>query len=212
MMNTAMVWGAAGGIGRALVERLLAEQWTVVALSRHEDDLAGLTPYSIHVDVGDNFSVQRATQAAAFEVNEVDLWIYAAGDIALAPIEDMTPEVWERILSANLTGAYQAARHSIPLLAPDAHLFFVGAVSERLRLPGLAAYAAAKAGLEALADVLRKEQRKRRVTIVRPASVATPLWDKVPLRLPKDSPPPSKLAGRILAAYQEGHTGVLDLV
>ena len=211
-MATALVWGATGGIGRALVDELLNREWTVVAVSRDEDALAARVACSLRADVADPFSVQRAVQAAAHEVDEIALWVYAAGDIVAAPVEEMTPAVWERILSANLTGAYQATHYSLPLLAPDAHLIFIGAVSERLRLPGLSAYAAAKAGLEAFAEALRKEQRRRRVTIVRPAAVATPLWDKVPLRLPKDAPPPSKVAGRILAAYDEGHSGVLDLV
>lgn len=211
-MATAMVWGAAGGIGRALVDELLNREWTVVAVSRDEDALAARVACSLRADVADPFSVQRAVQAAAHEVDEVALWVYAAGDIVAAPVEEMTPAVWERILSANLTGAYQATHYSLPLLAADAHLIFIGAISERLRLPGLSAYAAAKAGLEAFAEALRKEQRRRRVTLVRPAAVATPLWDKVPLRLPKDAPPPSKVAGRILAAYDEGHSGVLDLI
>ena len=211
-MATAMVWGATGGIGRALVDELLSREWTVVAVSRDEDALAARVACSLRADVADPFSVQRAVQAAAHEVDEIALWVYAAGDIVAAPVEEMAPAVWGRILSANLTGAYQATHYSLPLLAPDAHLIFIGAISERLRLPGLSAYAAAKAGLEAFAEALRKEQRRRRVTIVRPAAVATPLWDKVPLRLPKDAPPPSKVAGRILAAYDEGHSGVLDLV
>ena len=211
-MPTAMIWGATGGVGRALVDELLDKEWSVVAVSRDEEALTGRVSCSLRADVGDAFSVQRAVQAAAHEVDNVALWVYAAGDIAAAPVEEMTPAVWERILAANLTGAYHAAHYSLPLLAPDAHLVFVGAVSERLRLPGLSAYAAAKAGLEAFADALRKEQRRRRVTVVRPSAVATPLWDKVPLRMPKDAPPPSKVAGRILAAYEEGHSGLLDLV
>ena len=44
----------------------------------------------------------------------------------------------------------------------NAHIIFIGAVSERLKLPGLSAYAASKAGLEAFAEVLGKEERKKR--------------------------------------------------
>ena len=139
------------------------------------------------------------------------LWIYAAGDIVSARVEAMVPEYWQRIIDANLTGAYLATHYSQPLVAADAHLFYLGAVSERLRLPGLSAYAAAKAGLEAFADALRKEQRGRRVTVVRPGAVATPFWDKVDMRLPKDAAPPNKVAKRILQAYEEGHSGTLDL-
>jgi short-subunit dehydrogenase len=87
----------------------------------------------------------------------------------------------------------------------------LGAVSERLRLPKLSAYAAAKAGLEAFVEALRKEERRRQVMLVRPAAVATPLWDKVPMSLPTNAPSPEKVAKRILKAYHEGHTGQLDL-
>lgn len=211
-MKTAMIWGAHGGIGRALVEMLSSQDWTTVAVSRHDEQMQEAASLSIYADVADPFSVQRAVQAAAFDISEVNLWIYTAGDITSAAVEDMNPAVWQRIMDANLNGAYLAAHYSLPLLAPDAHLFFVGAINERLRLPGLSAYAAAKAGLEAFGEALRKEQRKRRVTIVRPVAVDTPLWEKVPMRLPKDSPPPSKVAGRILAAMEEGHSGLLDLV
>ena len=70
--------------------------------------------------------------------------------------------------------AFLATHFSMPLLAQNAHLVYLGAVSERLRLPGLSAYAAAKAGLEAYAEALKKEERKRRITVVRPGAVATP--------------------------------------
>jgi hypothetical protein len=49
------------------------------------------------------------------------------------------------------------------------------------------------------------------VTVVRPGAVATPFWDKVPMRLPKDAATPEKVAGRILQAYVDGQSGTLDL-
>lgn len=211
-MTTAMIWGASGGIGRALVNQLIARQWVVVAVGRDVDKLRDVTAHAFSVNVADAFSVQQAVQAAAQEVEAIDLWIYAAGDIASAPVAEMNPATWNRILSANLTGAFLATHYSLPLLAPEAHLIYIGAVSERLRLPGLSAYAAAKSGLEAFAEALRKEERRRRITVVRPSAVATPLWDKVPMRVPRDAPPPDKVAGRILAAFDEGHTGLLELV
>jgi short-subunit dehydrogenase len=80
-----------------------------------------------------------------------------------------------------------------------------------MRMPGLAAYAAAKAGLEAFGEALRKELRKQKVTVIRPAAVNTPLWQKVPFRMPGNAMTPEVLAGRILSAYQEGHKGTLDI-
>ena len=206
-----MIWGAAGGIGRALTEMLRDAGWQVIAVARDASELDAAVDVPIEADISDAFAVQSAVQAASFEVDEVDLWLYAAGDIVSAKVSEIGPGDWRRILDANLSGAYLATHFSLPLLAADAHVFYLGAISERLRLPGLSAYAAAKAGLEAFADALRKEQRGRRVTVVRPGAVATPFWDKVPMRLPKDAATPEKVAGRILQAYVDGQSGTLDL-
>jgi NAD(P)-dependent dehydrogenase (short-subunit alcohol dehydrogenase family) len=210
--KTAMIWGASGGIGRALLQQLTADQWTVAAISRKPEETAEFTPYSFAANVTNDHSVQQAILETNAEVGEIKLWIYAAGDISSSPIGQMKPDTWSRIINANLSGAYLTTYRSLPLLAPDAHLFYLGAVSERLRLPGLSAYVAAKAGLEAFVETLRKEERKKRITIVRPGAVATPFWEKVPLRLPKDAASPEKVAARIIAAYQEGYVGSLDLI
>jgi NAD(P)-dependent dehydrogenase (short-subunit alcohol dehydrogenase family) len=211
MTENAMVWGAGGGIGRALVSKLIAEDWRVLAMSRHTTDLSDLTPHFYEADVADPAAVDRAVATASQEVDQIDLWIYAAGDITASKVSEAPPDSWQRILDANLVGAYLAAHYSLPLLAKDAHLVFLGAISERLRLPRLSAYAAAKAGLEAFVQVLGKEERKRRVTLVRPAAVDTSLWDKVPFKLPAGAMSPGDAADHILAAYRDGHRGVLDL-
>ena len=211
MIKTAMVWGAGGGIGRALVSNLREEGWRVLAMGRHVTDLDDPTSHIFEADLAQPESVEQALAAASEEADQVDLWIYAVGDIAANKVADASPEDWQRILDANLVGAYLATHYSLPLLARDSHLMFLGAVSERLRLPRLSAYAAAKAGLEAFVQVLGKEERKRRVTLVRPAAVDTPLWDKVPFKLPPGAMSPDEAAERILAAYHDGHRGVLDL-
>jgi NAD(P)-dependent dehydrogenase (short-subunit alcohol dehydrogenase family) len=211
MMKTAMVWGASGGIGRALVSKLKAEDWTVLALGHHIAEVADLTPYTYEVDVGDPAAVQQAVAAANQQEVEVDLWIYAAGDITAQKVSGLSPEDWRRILDANLVGAHHAVHFSLPILAADAHLVFMGAISERLRLPRLSAYAAAKAGLEAFVEVLGKEERKRRVTLIRPAAVDTPLWAKVPFKLPKGALRAQAVAERVLVIHYDGHRGVVDL-
>ena len=85
-MSTALIWGASGGMGRALVQRLHADEWTVGAVSRHPDDLANLTPHRYAADVADDFAVRQVVYTIAQELPEVDLWIYAAGDIALVEL------------------------------------------------------------------------------------------------------------------------------
>jgi NAD(P)-dependent dehydrogenase (short-subunit alcohol dehydrogenase family) len=210
-MSKALIWGAGGGIGRALTEELASQGWDVIGVARDTRDLGDNVWLAIEADVSNEFAVRSAVLSAGYETTDIPLWIYAAGDITSAPVSEMDNDTWLRIINANLVGAYLTTHHSLPLLAPDATLIYLGAVSERLRLPGLSAYAAAKAGLEAFAEALRKEERKRRVLVVRPGAVETALWDKVPMRLPKDAAAPQKVARRILQAYAEGTSGVLDL-
>ncbi len=210
-MKNALVWGASGGIGRALIAALTEQEWTVVAVARDGGAIAELTPHVFDADVASAYAVEAAVRAIGEVVDEVALSIYAAGDIAPAKVAEMSPADWQRTLDANLTGAFLTTHFSLPLMAPDAHLFYVGAVNERLRLPGFAAYGAAKAGLEAFGEALRKEQRQRKVTVVRPGAVDTPFWEKVPLRLPANAMSPDDVAAQILNAHAEGTAGQLDL-
>lgn len=210
-MPTAMVCGAAGGIGRALVQALHDEGWRVAALCREPERIGDLPVTAFEADFADDFAVRQAILAAAQEFEQIDLWIYAAGDIAAAPVRDMSPAAWQRLITANLTGAFIATHHSLPLLKDDATLVYIGAVSERLQLPCLTAYAAAKYALEAFTTALSKEERTRKILLVRPTAVDTPLWSKVSMRLPKNALTPEQCAQQILAAASEGKTGQVDL-
>ncbi|MFO7539012.1 MAG: SDR family NAD(P)-dependent oxidoreductase [Chloroflexota bacterium] len=211
-MRRALVWGAGGGVGQALTAELAQNGWQVVALGRHLERVSETAYLTVEADVADDYAVRNGIMAAGMEIETADLYLYCVGDIMAQATADMDLRQWQRILNANLTGAFLTAHHSLPLLTPQAALIFLGAVSERLRLPKLAAYAAAKAGLEAFVEALRKEERRRQVMLIRPAAVATSLWDKVPMKQPADAPSPEKVAKRILKAYHEGHTGQLDLI
>jgi 3-hydroxy acid dehydrogenase/malonic semialdehyde reductase len=211
-MTKAIVWGANSDIGRAAIQMLDSKGWQVVAFARDETTVSDLPATIIEVnDVADEFAVQTAVREAAYEIEEANLWLYTVGDITAVPVGDMDLAAWTTILNANLTGAYLTLHHSLPLLAEKSHLMFVGAIHERLRLPGLSAYAAAKAGLDAFAETVKKEERRKKVTVVRPGAVATKFWDNVPMKMPKDAMAPEKLASKIWEAYETGHKGQLDL-
>ncbi len=211
MTKTALIWGAAGGIGSAIVRKLKADGWRILAFSRRGDAPNDMADHVFAADVADPFAVQRAALSAGQEAGEAHLFIYAAGDIVAEPAARMTPDMFRRVLDANLIGAYNTLHHSLPLLTADAPLVFIGAVSERMRLPGLSAYAAAKAGLEAFAEALRKEERKRRVILVRPAAVKTRFWQKVPFKMPGNALAPEAVAEKIVAAIVGKHEGQLDI-
>ncbi|NIV14942.1 MAG: SDR family NAD(P)-dependent oxidoreductase [Aliifodinibius sp.] len=211
-MKTAMIWGAAGGIGQACLSHLQEKGWTTIGIAKDTTQISSIATHSFDADFEDPSMVDQVVFLASQIADQVDLWIYTAGDISSSKVSDIKPADAQRIISANLTSAIFAIHSSLPLLSEEAHIFFIGAVSERLRLPGLSAYAAAKAGLEAFADTLRKEERKKLVTVVRPSAVATNFWDKVPLNVPADAAPPEKIAKKILEAYDTKHKGQLDLI
>ena len=211
-MKNALVWGSSGAIGNALLKKLDTEQWTTIGITRDRLKSSNSAKLEYEVKYDDMQIIQEKIYLISQEISEIDLWCYAGGDISYEKVADMQPNNWQRIINANLTNVFSAIHYSLPLLSESAHIFIIGAVSERLRLPGLAAYAASKAGLEAFSETLAKEERKKHITLVRPGAVATPFWDKVPLNLPKDAAAVEKVAGKIYEAYLSGHKGNLDLI
>lgn len=209
IMANALVWGGEGGIGAALVRTLIAEGWQVAAMSRKIGSSEATV--ALEVDVTSTAQIEEAVLEVAQTLGEINLGVYAVGDIVAARVGALGLEEWERIMGANLGGAFLTTRASLSLLAPDAHLVYLGALPDQARRPGLAAYAAAKAGLEAFADVLAKEEPAHRVTVVRFGAVESPLWSKVGARAPRMAAQPDAIAAEILAAHSHGHQGLLDL-
>jgi NAD(P)-dependent dehydrogenase (short-subunit alcohol dehydrogenase family) len=210
-METALIWGAAGGIGRALVEHLQAEGHRVLAIARDDTPLAALGVESYCANLAREADVAAASLWAAQQAETVQLWVYTAGDMLGKPLVDTTHGEWDRLFAANITGAHLAVAHSLPLVPSGGHLVFIGAYVDRITLPKLGAYAASKAALDAYVTVLGKELRDRRVTNVRIGAVDTPLWNKAPFRLPKGSHAPADVAATIINAYNQGHKGTLDI-
>lgn len=205
------MWGAGGGIGRALVERLAQEGHPVLAVARDASALAGLPAEVAGADLARESEVAACALWAAQLAPSVSLWAWAAGDILAQPLLDTPVDALRRLLDNNLLGLHAALRHTAPLLAPDAHVVVAGVYPERLRAPRLGAYAAAKAAVEAYVEVLGKELRGRRVTYLRLPAVDTGLWRKTPFPVPKGALAPAAVADAVLRAHREGHQGVLAL-
>ena len=211
-MQTALIWGAAGGIGRALVDTLSENGWRVLGIARDVAALSDMDIESYSAELSREADVAAAALWAAQQSEgAVNLWVYAAGDMIGKPLADTTAGEWERIFGANVTGAHLAVTHSLALVPSGGHLVFIGAYVDRIALLKLGAYAASKAALDAYVTALAKEVRDRCVTNVRVGNVRvgavdTPLWREVPFRLS-----PFDVADAVLRAYAEGHKGNLDL-
>jgi len=210
-MKTAMIMGATGGIGRAILKLFVESGFQVIAAARDTRSLNGIGTILLEADLANPADAERVALEAGQSVETVDLWVYAAGDIQAGRNGNMPLADWRRVFDANMVGAHLSLSACLPILSPQAHLFFIGAYVDRLIVPGLSAYAASKAALETYTAVLEKELRGKRVTLVRPAAVNTDFWQKVPFTMPSTAIPPEEVASRILSAYEQGLSGLLDL-
>lgn len=217
-MGHLLLIGADSTIGQAVAKVFLEDEWEVWAVGRHPERFApGIQWAQTVPDVADPEPMAQAAQALQTHLQslgerQIDAMVYAVGDITAQKATEMSPEAWRRILDANLTGAFVATRVFSPLFSPEPHLFYLGALSEKLVLPGLSAYATAKAGLEVFAQVLAKEQPRWKISVVRPGAVATRFWERVPFRMPPKTLAPEDVALRLLEAYYNEHRGNLDLI
>jgi len=209
--KTIFIAGAAGGIGSALAALAREQGFEVIGAARDTSGLEGLEYQLIDVDFAKPLDTARMALEAAGFTQTIDLWAYTAGDILASKSWQTETWDWQRIFDANLNGVHNTLKACLPLLAADAHLFFIGAYPDRLVLPGLGAYAASKSALETYTAVLEKELIGRKVTLVRPAAVRTRFWEKVPFKMPANAITPEAVAEQMLAAYDQGLSGLLDL-
>ncbi|HWQ11598.1 MAG TPA: SDR family NAD(P)-dependent oxidoreductase [Roseiflexaceae bacterium] len=185
-----VITGASRGIGRATALALAAPGTRLALAARSaaaleavaaEARAAGAEAFAVPCDVTAEPHVRRLMETAAGE-GRIDALVHCAGAAVVSPVVDMALADWEATLRTSLTGAFLACKHAAPRMAAGGLIVLIASVAARQAFPGWGAYCAAKAGLLALAGVLREELRPRgvRVTAVLPAATDTPLWDALP--------------------------------
>ena len=181
--RVAVITGGAGGIGLATAARMAASGasvalWDLAGTAL--DDAVRETPgASGHaVDVTDEASVARATEAVLARHGRIDILVNAAGVTApKALIAETKLDSWRRILDINLTGTFVVCRSVVkPMLERDyGRIVNLGSISGKEGNPFSAAYSASKAGVHSFTKSLAKELARTgiRVNCVAPAIIAT---------------------------------------
>ena len=178
--RTALVTGAASGIGRAVAERLSASGAHVVVVDRDE---AGAR--EVAAAVGGDWRVADLSDGAAIDALGLgsdlcaDILVNNAGVQHVAPVEDFDPERFAFIQSLMLEAPFRLARGLLPGMYANGwgRMVHVSSVHGHRASPYKSAYVAAKHGLEGLSKVLALEAAGRGVTsnTVCPGYVRTPL-------------------------------------
>lgn len=183
MRSTALVTGAGGGIGRAIVDALATEAW-VAGLDLAFPNGAGAASLAAEADVADRAAVARVLGRLCEERGGVDWVVYAAGITRDGVSWKMPDADWDDVLAANLTGAFNVARAAAPALRRSGRgrLVLIGSINGLRGAFGQANYAAAKAGLVGLARSLALELARDGVTVnvVAPGFIDTPMTQTLP--------------------------------
>jgi len=185
-MTAIIVTGAASGIGRACAERLLADGHQVAAFDLDEFELnAGKKAFTTVVDVRDSRAVARATDQARERFGQITGLVAAAGVERDARVTELAEADWDLVLDTNLKGTFLCARAVVPHLraAGGGAIITFGSVLGRAALPGVTAYGASKAGIEALTRAIALDHAREgvRAVCVAPGTTDTPLtWQTVP--------------------------------
>lgn len=185
---TALVTGAAAGIGAACARRLAAEGAAVVLADIRPADgvadeirAAGGRAHAVLADVADEAAWTEAVRAGRERFGPVGVLVSNAYAVQVAPADGTTRESWDRQLAVCLTGAFLGVRACLPDLRDvGGSVVIVSSVHAMVGLPGHPAYAAAKGGLVALGRQLAVEYGPAvRVNTVLPGPILTAAWDRV---------------------------------
>ncbi|MFJ6436622.1 SDR family oxidoreductase [Streptomyces sp. NPDC091416] len=183
--RTAVITGAASGMGNATARLLAAQGVRVALLARREDRLTELAgkitadggrALVVVTDVTDQASVDAAAERVRTEFGPVDLVVNAAGVMLPNPVDAGRADEWQRMLDTNVTGALRIIRaFTADLVAAaaggrTADLVNISSIGAHITFPNYAVYGATKAALTYLSASLRTELGPRdvRVTNIEP--------------------------------------------
>lgn len=176
MNRTAVVTGAAGGIGRATAEVFVAAGWQVVAIDRRPtDDLPDGIRFH-QLDVSSPQEIEGFFESLRTEVDGLEAVVNNAAVQVSKPLLETSTEDWDEMMAANLRAAYLIVKAAYPLLrAVEGAVVNVSSVHAVATSAGLAGYAATKGGLLALTRSMALEFAEDgiRVNAVLPGAVET---------------------------------------
>src|SRR5687767_4061191 len=148
----ALVTGAAGGIGRAMVDLFVEEGASVVGVDLREVD--GVRS----CDVSDPESVSTAVAAAAEELGGLDVVVNVAGVDQFRRFEDLDVATWQRHLGVNLTGPMLMSHAALPHLKESrGNIVTIASIAGLRAQPYQATYCASKGGVIMLMKSLELE-------------------------------------------------------
>jgi 3-oxoacyl-[acyl-carrier protein] reductase len=188
--QTAIVTGAATGIGEAIAHRLAGAGATIAVVdlnlagAQRVADAIGGGSFAVQADVSQAAAVRKAVEEALARTGRIDILVNNAGIAGpAAPIWEQTDEDWQRNIAINLTGVFNFCRAVIPHMRSRGYgrIVNIASIAGKEGNPRMAPYSATKAGVIGLTKSLGKELATDGICVnaVAPAVVQTQILDQL---------------------------------
>jgi len=183
--KVAIVTGGTRGIGRAIVERLLAEGAAVAFCGRSQSGVESATAelsaggrrvVGEVADVSSLEDVRRFFRIVDERLGTVDFLVNNAGVGIYKPTLDLTPEEWHRMIDLNLSGVYYCSHEALRrMVGRGGYIINISSLAGRNAFAGGAGYNASKFGINGFSEAMMMDHRYDdvRVSYIMPGSVAT---------------------------------------
>ncbi len=178
--KTAIVTGAASGIGAATVRRLHAEGARVGLIDidgERARTVAGEVGGAVaELDLRDIPAIPEAVEGLAGELGDIDLLVNCAGWDVATPFVDTDPDFWRKVIEINLLGPIAVTHASLAHMAAGSAIVNVASDAGRVGSSGEVVYSGAKGGIIGFSKALAREvaTRQMRVNVVSPGPTDTP--------------------------------------
>jgi NAD(P)-dependent dehydrogenase (short-subunit alcohol dehydrogenase family) len=180
--RTALITGAASGIGKAVVEAFVSEGAQVISadiIHTTNSLQAASNPRNVCLDVRREDAWEQLSEV----VGDLDVLVACAGISEARPVSETSLSDWQRVMSVNLDGAFLSVKYGAKAMRKcGGSVVLIGSASGVKAAAGASAYCASKAALRMLAKAAALELKAQgiRVNSVSPAAVVTPMWQKMP--------------------------------
>lgn len=173
-----LVTGASGGIGTALVARLVEEEAVLAVTDVAAPNLAGVA-FAAGADVTDLDAVEQLVSDVRGSIGGVDALVAVAGTYATGPTHEQSVETFRNVLDVSVMGTFLTTRAVLPGMLEQGHgrIVTFGSTASVCAAPELAAYAAAKGAVLQYTRSIAVEYARRgiRANCVCPGGTLTPL-------------------------------------
>ncbi|WP_245710831.1 SDR family oxidoreductase [Citreimonas salinaria] len=218
----AVVAGGTAGVGRAIVDALLADGYRVGILARGQTRLDALRDtfadavFTLPCDVGDATAVQRTGAAIEEALGPISVWVNAAMLTSFSPFALAGPDEFDRIVRATFLGQVNGTRTALSLMEGrnSGRIVNVGSGLSYRAVPYQAAYCASKHAINGFTDALRCELIRSgsdiTLSVVQLPAINTPQFDWARNRLSKQPRPaapvftPELAARAVMRAIRDG--------